>query len=340
MSDFLRTRASALRRFAARPGAPYLALALVLLALHAQFTLGTGDDPMYASILDNYTLWGFTVQHYYTWSARSLVEAALCVVEALPTVLWRVADPLLIALCAYLAARILGCEKNADAGWALAGLALCYDWTVMRTAGWVCTTLVFVWPLAAALAAAQPLVQARRGLRVPRWAYVPAALAAVYAANMEQLMAAMALCLLATSELAHWRLFVWMAFAVSVGSDGFALFFGRAFGKHKLIPKVSPNKTVEGAAGGLVGGVFAALVMYGFSVCMGDNLPIWLFLGLGLAGSVVTQVGDIVASYIKRICGVKDFGKIFPGHGGLLDRMDGIMYNCVALCIFVLLVTA
>ena len=154
MSDFLRTRASALRRFAARPGAPYLALALVLLALHAQFTLGTGDDPMYASILDNYTLWGFTVQHYYTWSARSLVEAALCVVEALPTVLWRVADPLLIALCAYLAARILGCEKNADAGWALAGLALCYDWTAMRTAGWVCTTLVFVWPLAAALAAA------------------------------------------------------------------------------------------------------------------------------------------------------------------------------------------
>ena len=54
----------------------------------------------------------------------------------------------------------------------------------------------------------------------------------------------------------------------------------------------------------------------------------------------MTQVGDIVASYIKRICGVKDFGKIFPGHGGLLDRMDGIMYNSVALCIFVLLVTA
>lgn len=150
----------------------------------------------------------------------------------------------------------------------------------------------------------------------------------------------MALCLLVTSGLAHWRLFVWMAFAVSVGSDGFALFFGKAFGKRKLIPKVSPNKTVEGAVGGLVGGVFAALVMYGFSAYMGDGLPIWLFIGLGLAGSVVTQVGDIVASCIKRICGVKDFGKLFPGHGGLLDRMDGIMYNSVALCIFVLFVTA
>lgn len=149
----------------------------------------------------------------------------------------------------------------------------------------------------------------------------------------------MAMCVLVTSPLEHWRLFVWMMFALSVGSDGFALYFGRAFGRRKLIPAVSPNKTVEGAVGGLVGGVFAALIMYCFSLYFHDGLPVWLFVGLGLVGSAVTQVGDIVASYIKRFCGVKDFGKIFPGHGGLLDRLDGIMYNAVALCIFVMLVT-
>ena len=288
MSDFLRTRASALRRFAARPGAPYLALALVLLALHAQFTLGTGDDPMYASILDNYTLWGFTVQHYYTWSARSLVEAALCVVEALPTVLWRVADPLLIALCAYLAARILGCEKNADAGWALAGLALCYDWTAMRTAGWVCTTLVFVWPLAAALAAAQPLVQARRGLRVPRWAYVTAALAAVYAANMEQLMVAMALCLLAL--LAHDAAarrkpagFTWVLLAACAANAVYAVTCpgtaARAAGEATswfidFARRTFLENAQLGIASAMAGAVYERDVLF-FLLCLGLAVAVW-----------------------------------------------------------------
>lgn len=68
-------------------------------------------------------------------------------------------------------------------------------------------------------------------------------------------------------------------------------------------------------------------------------MPFWIFIVLALIGSLMTQVGDIVASYIKRFCGVKDFGKIFPGHGGLLDRLDGIMYNAVALCIYLLILT-
>ena len=190
-------RPSGPARWLLHPAAPYLALGAVLLALHAQLTLGTGDDPMYASILEGYSLWGFSVMHYYTWSARTLIEAVLCVAEALPTLLWRLADPALIALCAYWGARVLGCERDAKAGWALAGLVLSYDWTAMRTAGWVCTTLVFVWPLAAALTAVQPLVTARRGGRVPRWAYAPCALLALYAANMEQLMVGLLLCLLA-----------------------------------------------------------------------------------------------------------------------------------------------
>ena len=122
-------------------------------------------------------------------------------------------------------------------------------------------------------------------------------------------------------------------FALPIGSDGFALFFGKAFGKHKLIPKVSPNKTVEGAAAGVLGALFSAMIVYGVTVYHGENLSIWIFIGLGLLASVVNQVGDIVASYIKRFCGVKDFGRLFPGHGGLLDRLDSIMYCAVALCI-------
>lgn len=143
----------------------------------------------------------------------------------------------------------------------------------------------------------------------------------------------MAMGMILLSDAEKWRMMVWMMFALPVGSDGFAFYFGKAFGKHKLIPKVSPNKTWEGAVGGVVGSVFAALIVWGVTVYHGENLNIWIFIGLGLLTSVVNQVGDIVASYIKRFCGVKDFGRLFPGHGGLLDRLDSIMYCAVALCI-------
>ena len=149
----------------------------------------------------------------------------------------------------------------------------------------------------------------------------------------------MAMCIVMTNGLPHWRLYVWMMFGLSVASDGFALFFGMAFGKRKLIPRVSPNKTVAGAIGGFVGSLFAAAIIFINSLYFGDGVPFWIFIVLALIGSLMTQVGDIVASYIKRFCGVKDFGKIFPGHGGLLDRLDGIMYNAVALCIYLLILT-
>lgn len=143
----------------------------------------------------------------------------------------------------------------------------------------------------------------------------------------------MAMGILLLSDAEKWRMMVWAMFALPIGSDGFALYFGKAFGKRKLIPKVSPNKTWEGAIGGVVGSLFAALIIWGVTVYHGENMNIWIFIGLGLLASVIDQVGDIVASYIKRFCGVKDFGWIFPGHGGLLDRLDSIMYCAVALCI-------
>ena len=143
----------------------------------------------------------------------------------------------------------------------------------------------------------------------------------------------MAMGMILLSDSQYWRMMAWTMFALPLGSDGFALFFGKAFGKHKLIPKVSPNKTVEGAAAGVLGALFSAMIVYGVTVYHGENLSIWIFIGLGLLASMVNQVGDIVASYIKRFCGVKDFGRLFPGHGGLLDRLDSIMYCAVALCI-------
>ena len=138
-------------------------------------------------------------------------------------------------------------------------------------------------------------------------------------------------------------LFVWLAFAVSrVAAMALRYFFGRAFGKHKLMPQGQPaTRPSRARSGGLVGGVCrGAGDVWIQRHAWATTCPSGSSWGWGLAALGRDPGGDIVASYIKRICGVKDFGKIFPGHGGLLDRMDGIMYNSVALCIFVLLVTA
>ena len=146
----------------------------------------------------------------------------------------------------------------------------------------------------------------------------------------------MAIALLMCNDGPFWRMMIWLLFALSASSDTMALFVGKFFGKHKLIPSVSPNKTVEGAFGGILGALIAAMVIYTITAVRGEGLSIFMFLGLGVVGSVLTQIGDIVASYIKRFCGVKDFGKIFPGQGGLLDRLDGILFTAVGLCIFVM----
>ena len=99
-------------------------------------------------------------------------------------------------------------------------------------------------------------------------------------------------------------------------------------GKHKLIPHVSPNKTVEGAVGGLVGSVIVcSLYLYILNITIGIQSP-WLIIGVlvGIVGGVFGQIGDLVASSIKRDTGVKDFGNIFPGHGGVMDRFDSVMF--------------
>lgn len=109
--------------------------------------------------------------------------------------------------------------------------------------------------------------------------------------------------------------------------DSAALFVGKALGKHKLAPYVSPKKTIEGSLGGLIGGILACvlyvLVMeHGFGLHM-DLLPAILF---GAVGSSMGQLGDLSLSVIKRGAGIKDYGKLFPGHGGVWDRFDSILF--------------
>ncbi len=113
---------------------------------------------------------------------------------------------------------------------------------------------------------------------------------------------------------------------VAWGSDVFAYFTGRLFGKHKLIPEVSPKKTVEGAIGGIVFSV-GLTILYGFIVAKATELtPNYIALAAcGLILSVASQLGDLIASLIKREHGIKDYGNIFPGHGGVMDRFDSIL---------------
>ncbi len=117
-------------------------------------------------------------------------------------------------------------------------------------------------------------------------------------------------------------------------SDTFAYLVGRAIGKHKLIPEVSPKKTVEGAVGGVV---FAALafMLYGwivkrfFAPSLSVNVLMMALSGVVVA--VISQIGDLAMSVIKRRYGVKDYGFIFPGHGGVLDRFDSVLLTAPVL---------
>ncbi len=108
-------------------------------------------------------------------------------------------------------------------------------------------------------------------------------------------------------------------------TDTFAIFGGKLFGKRKLAPRLSPKKTVAGMISGVVG---AAVGFTVFGLCTKTKLPV--LLALSVPASLVSQLGDLAASAVKRDCGIKDFGKILPGHGGIFDRFDSVMFLSVA----------
>ena len=114
-----------------------------------------------------------------------------------------------------------------------------------------------------------------------------------------------------------------LAFAIPWSYDAFAYFTGRLLGRHKLLPRVSAGKTVEGAIGGLIG---AVAFMFGLRYALFPFLSPLHCVVLGAAGSMAAQMGDLVESLVKRDAGLKDSSRIIPGHGGILDRFDSVFF--------------
>ena len=127
----------------------------------------------------------------------------------------------------------------------------------------------------------------------------------------------------------YFALFFVITLCVPWIADGGAYFAGVFLGKHKLCPKISPKKTIEGFIGGILAGVLSAVViaLVFNSVSQTARLNTPLMLLLGAVVSVVSVIGDLSFSLVKRSCGIKDFGSFFPGHGGVLDRFDSVIFT-------------
>ena len=125
---------------------------------------------------------------------------------------------------------------------------------------------------------------------------------------------------------------VGLSFLISLGNDLAAYEIGMRFGKRKLCPQLSPKKSVEGAVAGVAASmVIGTLVPPVTAAIVGGDMsllpPLWHFTLVGLVGGVAAPVGDLTASMVKRYCGIKDYGSLFPGHGGMMDRIDSVVFT-------------
>lgn len=136
-------------------------------------------------------------------------------------------------------------------------------------------------------------------------------------------------------QLEQGRIYIFVPFLLAFLSDTGAYFVGLSIGKHKLCPTISPKKTVEGFVGGIV---MAIAGMITFSVLVTTAISPMIAIILGLLGSIGGVFGDLSMSVIKRQCGIKDYGKLIPGHGGILDRFDSVLITAPLTELFLIFV--
>ena len=131
---------------------------------------------------------------------------------------------------------------------------------------------------------------------------------------------------LITDSLEDGRILIWYVFFVAWGTDIFAYFIGKKFGKHKFT-EISPNKSIEGCIAGLCGSIIMCMIYT--LVCNSIwnlNINYLYIFGISIFLSIISQIGDLAASSVKRHCEIKDFSNLIPGHGGLLDRIDSVIF--------------
>ncbi len=126
----------------------------------------------------------------------------------------------------------------------------------------------------------------------------------------------------------YGRDWVYLAIFSTFAVDTSAYFVGRAVGKHKMAPRVSPSKTWEGAVGGLAAGIAAVIVL---ALILGLDVSYWKLALIGFLVSLSAQLGDLAESRLKRSTGVKESGTLIPGHGGILDRVDSVVFTGVVV---------
>lgn len=139
-----------------------------------------------------------------------------------------------------------------------------------------------------------------------------------------------------TRNMRNGYLYIWMIFIGAWATDTFAFFTGVTIGKKKIVPRISPKKTLEGSIGGVIG-CTAAMLAFGAYILDTVAVPLYHFAIIGAICGIISQIGDWSASAVKRMAGIKDYGNIMPGHGGVLDRVDSILFVAPAVYFYIYL---